>query len=327
MLKQNITDRKKPKLLDQVRQVIRVKHYSLRTEESYINWIKRFIFFHNKKHPIEMGEKEIGQFITHLAKNKKVSASTQNQALCAIVFLYKNVLQKDLNNTISIYWSKRPKKLPVVLSKSEVAEVLNNLKGTHWLIGMLLYGAGLRLSEALLLRVKDIDFSYNQIFVRDSKGEKDRITMLPQRVIPSLKKHLNRVEKIHLEDLKNGYGSVFLPNALERKYPKAKYEFGWQYIFPATRISIDPVSGASRRHHLYDTVIQKAVKQAIRNAGIVKSASCHTFRHSFATHLLESGYDIRTIQELLGHKNLETTMVYTHVVKQGGMGVISPADF
>jgi integron integrase len=327
VLKQHIIDRKKPRLLDQVRQVIRVKHYSLRTEESYISWIKRFIFFHNKKHPIEMGEKEIGQFITHLAKNGRVSASTQNQALCAIVFLYKNVLHKDLNNTISIYWSKRPKKLPVVLSKSEIAEVLKNLKDTHWLIGMLLYGAGLRLSETLQLRVKDIDFSYNQIFVRDSKGEKDRITMLPQKVIPSLKKHLNKVEKIHLEDLKNGYGSVYLPNALERKYPNAKYEFGWQYIFPATRISIDPVSGALRRHHLYDTVIQKAVKQAIRNAGIVKPASCHTFRHSFATHLLESGYDIRTIQELLGHKNLETTMIYTHVVKQGGMGVISPADF
>ena len=326
MLKQNITDRKKPKLLDQVRQVIRVKHYSLRTEESYINWIKRFIFFHNKKHPIEMGEKEIGQFITHLAKNKKVSASTQNQALCAIVFLYKNVLQKDLNNTISIYWSKRPKKIPVVLTKSEAVEVLNNLKGTNWLIGMFLYGSGLRLSETLQLRVKDIDFNYNQIFIRDSKGERDRTTMLPQKIVPALKNHLNKVEKMHQEDLKNGFGSVYLPNAIERKYPNAKYEWGWQYVFPASRISTDPKSGIARRHHLYDTVIQKAVKQAIRDARIIKQASCHTFRHSFATHLLESGYDIRTIQELLGHKNVETTMIYTHVIKTGGKGVRSPAD-
>ncbi len=326
MLKQNITDRKKPKLLDQVRQVIRVKHYSLRTEESYINWIKRFIFFHNKKHPIEMGEKEIGQFITHLAKNKKVSASTQNQALCAIVFLYKNVLQKDLNNTISIYWSKRPKKIPVVLTKSEAVEVLNNLKGTNWLIGMFLYGSGLRLSETLQLRVKDIDFNYNQIFIRDSKGERDRTTMLPQKIVPALKNHLNKVEKMHQEDLKNGFGSVYLLNAIERKYPNAKYEWGWQYVFPASRISTDPKSGIARRHHLYDTVIQKAVKQAIRDARIIKQASCHTFRHSFATHLLESGYDIRTIQELLGHKNVETTMIYTHVIKTGGKGVRSPAD-
>jgi integron integrase len=224
MLNQEVIEKKKPKLLDQVRQVIRIKHYSLRTEESYISWIKRFIFFHNKKHPNEMGEREIGQFITHLANNGKVSASTQNQALCAIIFLYKNVLQKDLNDAISIYWSKRPKKLPVVLSKDEVTEVLDNLKGTHWLIGMLLYGSGLRLSETLQLRVKDIDFSYNQIFVRDSKGEKDRITMLPQKIIPSLRKHLSRVEKLHQEDLRNGYGSVYLPNALERKYPNAKYE-------------------------------------------------------------------------------------------------------
>ena len=305
-----MTDSKKPGLLDQVRQVIRVKHYSLRTKESYINWIKRFIFFHNKKHPIEMREKEIGEFITHLAKNEKVSASTQNQALCAIVFLYKNVLKKELENTISIYWSKRPKKLPVVFTKSEVIEVLNNLKGTHWLVGMLLYGSGLRLPESLELRVKDIDFGYNQIMVRDSKGEKDRTTMLPQKIVQPLKEHLNKVKLIHEKDLKNGFGSVYLPYAIERKYPNAKYEWGWQYVFPATRISTDPRSGIQRRHHLYDTVIQKAVKQAIRNARIFKHASCHTFRHSFATHLLESGYDIRTIQELLGHKNVETTMIY-----------------
>jgi len=317
----------KPKLLDQVRQVIRIKHYSLRTEESYINWIKRFIFFHNKKHPLEMGEKEIGEFITHLAKNEKVSASTQNQALCAIVFLYKNVFKKELDDTISIYWSKRPKKLPVVFTKSEAIEVLGKLKGTHWLVGMLLYGSGLRLSESLELRVKDIDFGYNQIIVRDSKGEKDRTTMLPQKIVQPLKEHLIKVKKIHEEDLKNGFGTVYLPYAIEQKYPNAKYEWKWQYVFPATKISTDPRSGVQRRHHLYDTVIQKAVKQAIRDAGITKHASCHTFRHSFATHLLESGYDIRTIQELLGHKNVETTMIYTHVINQGGKGVRSPADF
>ena len=224
-----------------------------------------------------MGGKEIGEFITHLAKNKKVSASTQNQALCAIVFLYKNVLNKELENTISIYWSKRPKKLPVVFTKSEAIEVLNKLKGTHWLVGMLLYGSGLRLSESLELRVKDIEFGYNQIRVRDSKGEKDRITMLPKKIVQPLKDHLNKVKIIHEEDLKNGFGSVYLPYAIERKYPNAKFEWHWQYVFPATRISTDPRSGIQRRHHLYDTVIQKAVKQAIRAAGINKHASCHTF--------------------------------------------------
>ncbi|MBA7681002.1 Tyrosine recombinase XerD [subsurface metagenome] len=299
----------------------------MRTEESYINWIKRFIFFHDKKHPIEMGEEEIGQFITYLAKNKRVSASTQNQALCAIVFLYKNVLKKELENTISIYWSKRPKKLPVVFTKDEAIKVLDKLKGVHWQVGMLLYGSGLRLSESLQLRIKDIDFGYNQITVRDSKGEKDRITMLPKKIIEPLKNHLDKVKEIHIEDLKNGYGNVYLPYAIERKYPNAKYDWGWQYVFPATKISTDPRTGIKRRHHLYDTVIQKAVKQAIRDAGISKHASCHTFRHSFATHLLESGYDIRTIQELLGHKNVETTMIYTHVINQGGQGVRSPADF
>lgn len=322
-----MSDNKKPRLLDQVRQVIRVKHYSLITGESYINWIKRYIFFHNKKHPIEMGEKEIGEFITHLAKIKKVSASTQNQALCAIVFLYKNVLKKELENTISIYWSKRPKKLPVVFTKNEAIEVLDKLKGTHWLVGMLLYGSGLRLSESLELRVKDIDFGYNQIMVRDTKGEKDRTTMLPKKIFHPLKEHLNEVKKIYEEDLKNGFGSVYLPYAIERKYPNAKYEWGGQYVFPATKISTDSRSGIQRSHHLYDTVIQKAVKQAIIDAGITKLASCHTFRHSFATHLLESGFDIRTIQELLDHKNVETTMIYTHLINQDGKGVRSPPDF
>jgi len=322
-----MSDNDKPRLLDQVREVIRIKHYSLRTEESYANWIKRYILFHNKKHPIEMGEQEIGEFITYLVKSKKVSASTQNQALCAIVFLYKNVLKKELEKSISIYWSKTPKKLPVVFTKYEAIKVLNNLKGVHWLVGMLLYGSGLRLTESLELRVKDIDFGYKQIVVRNSKGEKDRTTILPEKVIEPLKNHLQKVKKIHEDDLKNGFGTVYLPYAIERKYINAKYEWAWQYVFPATKISTDPRSGIQRRHHLYDTVIQKAVKQAIRKADITKQASCHTFRHSFATHLLESGYDIRTIQELLGHKNLETTMIYTHVINQGGKGVRSPADF
>lgn len=214
----------------------------------------------------------------------------------------------------------------MVFTKSEAIKVLNNLKGNHWLVGMLLYGAGLRLSESLELRVKDIDFGYSQIVVIDSKDEKDRITMLPQKIIEPFKKHLSKAKEIHEKDLINGYGSVYLPYAIERKYPNAKYEWGWQYVFPATKISTDPTSGIQRRHHLYDTVIQKAVKQAVRNVGIVKQASCHTFRHSFATHLLESGYDIRTIQELLGHKSVETTMIYTHVINQGGKGVRSPVD-
>lgn len=276
-----MTNNKKPKLLNQVRQVIRVKHYSLRTEESYINWIKRFIFFHNKKHPAQMGDKEIGEFITHLAKNEKVSATTQNQALCAIIFLYKNVLKKELENTISIYWSKRPKKLPVVFTKSEAIEVLNNLKGIHWLVGMLLYGSGLGLSESLELRIKDIDFGYNQILVRNSKGEKDRATMLPQKIIEPLKEHLNRVKIIHDQDLKNGFGSVFLPYALERKYPNAEYEWGWQYVFPATRISTDPRSGIQRRHHLYDTVIQKAVKTGNKGCRNSKTRELSYFQAFF----------------------------------------------
>lgn len=273
-----------------------------------------------------MGEAEIGKFITHLAERKKVSASTQNQALCAIIFLYKYVLKKELSDTISIMWSKRPKKRPVVFSKREAVAVLSQLRGTHWLVGMLLYGSGLRLTESLTLRVKDIDFEYNQLTIRDSKGDKDRCTMLPQTIVPALKKHLKTVKAQHEDDLRKGFGSVSLPYALDRKYPNAKYEWKWQYVFPATKISTDPVSGIRRRHHLYDTVIQKAVKQAIRETGITKLASCHTLRHSFATHLLESGYDIRTIQELLGHKNVETTMIYTHVMNVGGKGVISPAD-
>ena len=316
----------KPKLLDQVRSAIRTKHYSIRAEEAYVTWIKRYILFHKKRHPLKMGEKEIGEFLTHLAVKENVSASTQNQALCAIVFLYKYVLKKELGDFTDLAWAKKPKRLPVVFTREEAKAVLQQLSGTNWLMAMLLYGAGLRLSECLQLRVKDIDFAYKQITVRDSKGGKDRVTMLPEKVIEPLTKHLEKVKKLHEKDLKAGFGMVYLPDALERKYKNANKEWGWQYVFPASQISTDPRSGIRKRHHLYETVLQKAVKEAIRKAGIAKHASCHTFRHSFATHVLENGYDIRTIQELLGHKSVETTMIYTHMMNKGAMGVKSPAD-
>jgi integron integrase len=316
----------KPKLLDQVRNQLRSKHYSYKTEKAYVHWIRRFILFHNKRHPNEMGETEINSFLTHLAANEKVSASTQNQALCAVVFLYKHVLKKDLGDFGEFPWAKKRKSLPVVFTREEAKAALQQISGTHWIMAMLLYGAGLRLSECLQLRVKDIDFAYKQITVRDSKGDKDRVTMLPEKIIEPLKKHLEKVKKLHEKDLKEGYGMVYLPDALERKYKNADKEWGWQFAFPASQISTDPRSGIRRRHHVYETVLQKAVKEAIRKAGIFKHASCHTFRHSFATHLLESGYDIRTIQELLGHKSVETTMIYTHVMNKGAMAVKSPAN-
>jgi integron integrase len=315
-----------PKLLDQVRAVIRMKHYSPRTEESYIYWIKKYIFFHQKRHPAEMREKEINAFLSHLATQEKVAASTQNQALCAIIFLYKHVLKIELGDFGNIVWSKKPKRLPVVFTPKEAKAVLNQLSGTNWMMAALLYGSGLRLTECLELRVQDLDFEYNQITVRDGKGDKDRVTMLPEMVKKPLKEHLLKVKRLHERDLKAGFGTVFLPYALGRKYPQADKEYKWQYVFPASRISTDPQSGIERRHHIYETVLQKAVKVAIRKAGITKHASCHTFRHSFATHLLESGYDIRTVQELLGHKNVETTQIYTHVLNKGGRGVKSPID-
>ena len=315
----------KPKLLDQLRAIIPTKHYSLRTEESYIQWIKRFIIFHNKRHPNEMSEVEINQFLSHLAVKKNVAASTQNQALCAIVFLYKHVLKKEVGD-LDLVWAKRSQKMPVVFTREEVRKLLKHLSGTYWLMAMLLYGAGLRLTECLRLRVKDIDFEYNQIAVRDAKGNKDRVVPLPQAVKKPLHEHLKKIKKHHEKDLKEGFGSVYLPYALERKYPNASKDWVWQYVFPAHQISTDPRTGAKRRHHLFETVLQKAVKNAIRKAGITKQAGCHTLRHSFATHLLEDGYDIRTIQELLGHKDVSTTMIYTHVLNKGGMAVTSPAD-
>ena len=316
---------KQPKLLDQVRSAIRTKHYSYRTEKSYIHWIRRFILHHNKRHPNEMGEEENTQFINQLATREKASASTQNLALCAIIFLYKNIIKQEIGD-LQILWAKKPKRLPVVFTRSEVKRVLDQFRGTNWLMANLLYGAGLRLTECLQLRVGDIDFEYKQITVRNAKGEKDRVTMLPEKIIEPLKKHLKNVKLLHEKDVKNGYDSVYLPYALERKYPNAGRELCWKFIFPATKISTDPKTGIHRRHHIYENVLQKAVKVAIRKAGITKHASCHTFRHSFATHLLERGQDIRTIQEWLGHKNIETTQIYTHVLNKGVLGVKSTAD-
>ncbi len=322
----NAPTTQKPKLLEQVRQAIRARHYSPRTEESYVHWIKRFIFFHNKRHPAEMGEKEIAQFLSSLASESHVSASTQNQALNAILFLYLEVLRKDIGYVDGVIRAKRPHRLPVVLTRQEVKSILGALGNSDWLMVMLLYGAGLRLMECLRLRVKDIDFASNQILVRAGKGDKDRHTMLPTAVKEPLAKHLDLIKRQHQRDLERGLGRVSLPNALERKYPNAGKEWGWQWVFPATSHYTDPVTGERRRHHLHESVLQKAVKEAVQKAGIPKPATPHTFRHSFATHLLEDGYDIRTVQELLGHRDVSTTMIYTHVLNRGGRGVNSPAD-
>lgn len=316
----------KPKLLDQVRQAVRQYHYSYRTEEAYVAWIKRFIVFHGKRHPFDMGEIEINQFLGDLAVTRRVSASTQNQALSAILFLYRKVLHREVGELQALIRAKRPKRLPVVLTKEEVRAILSCLRGTTWLIGALLYGSGLRLLECLRLRVKDVDFSCNQILVREGKGNSDRHTMLPATVKKPLAAHLQRVQKLWESDVKEGFGRVRLPDALARKYSSAELEWGWQYVFPASRRCLDMRSGIERRHHLHESVPQRAVKEALRKAEINKPASCHQFRHSFATHLLENGYDIRTVQELLGHKDVSTTMIYTHVLNRGGRGVKSPAD-
>lgn len=315
----------RPKLLDEVRTYLRVNHYSKKTEEAYTSWIKQFIIFNNKTHPEKLGSLEIKNYLNFLAEKKNVSASTQNQALQGILFLYKNILKKEVGWIDEIKFAQRKKHLPVVLSKREVAQVFNFLEGTNKIIVSLLYGSGLRLSEALRLRVKDIDFDYRQILVRDGKGEKDRHTILPDSVVPELKKHLNRVYLIHKEDLRKGKGETILPYALSKKYPNAGKEFGWQYAFPADKYIKDKDSGLVIRWHIHESTIQRAVKEAIRKAGITKPASPHTFRHSFATHLLENGYDIRTIQELLGHQSVKTTMIYTHVLNRG-LGVRSPLD-
>jgi integron integrase len=315
-----------PKLLDQVREVIRLKHYSIRTEQSYVSWIKRYIFFHNKRHPAEMAEPEIRSFIVHLTTKNSVSASTQTQALSALLFLYRDVLKKDLPFVDGIERAKKPQRLPVVFTKAEVKNLLSRLDGINYIIAGLLYGSGLRLMDALRLRVKDIDFQQNHIVVREGKGAKDRITMLPQSIREALQTHLVRVKQQHADDCRDGFGEVYLPYALERKYPNASKQWIWQYVFPAAKLSLDPRTGIRRRHHLSEDGIQRAVKLAIRQSKIPKNGSCHTFRHSFATHLLEDGYDIRTVQELLGHKDVSTTMIYTHVLNRGGRGVRSPLD-
>jgi integron integrase len=315
-----------PKLLDQVRQHIRKRHYSQSTEETYVQWIRRFILFHEKRHPQTMGAPDIERFLNFLAVEKQVAASTQNQALNAIVFLYRQVLRQEIGSLGALTRAKRPRTLPVVFSKEEVKAILAHLDGTLWLMAFLLYGAGLRLMECLRLRIKDIDFEYRQITVRAGKGDTDRRTMLPSRTVDPLHLQIEKVRQLHTQDLKEGYGEVSLPFALERKYPHASKEPGWQYVFPSSHRSVDPRSGKIRRHHIDPQTLQRAVKQAIQRAHIPKHGSCHTFRHSFATHLLEDGYDIRTVQELLGHRDVKTTMIYTHVLNKGGQGVISPGD-
>ncbi|MCB0271137.1 MAG: integron integrase [Calditrichaeota bacterium] len=313
-------------LLAQVKNKIRLLHYSYRTEEAYLKWIQKFFQFNNAKNPYNLAEKEISQFLTHLAVKENVAAATQNQALSAILFLYKIVLPKELGKIENIR-AKKPRRVPVVLTKNEITRIFRHLSGTQKLIAGLMYGSGLRLMEALRIRVKDIDFGYNQITIRDGKGQKDRVTMFPQSLTTDMQLHLNRVKALHQQDLHEGYGSVYLPFALAKKYPNAAAEWGWQYVFPSVRRSEDPRSGIIRRHHAAENSVQRAVKQAISDAAITKNASCHSLRHSFATHLLEEGYDIRTVQELLGHADVSTTMIYTHVLNKGGKGVKSPLDF
>ncbi len=316
----------KPKLLDQVRDVIRRKHYSIRTEQAYIDWIKRFIIYHGKRHPREMAEEEVAEFLTHLARDLNVAASTQNQALSALLFLYKEVLRHEIGWLEKVERAKKPPKLPVVLSRGEVKQIFAHLHGVSKLMAGLLYGSGLRLMECVRLRVKDIDFALAQITVRDAKGGKDRITMLPLNLSEPLRRHLVRVKAQHEQDLEDGFGSVHLPFAFARKSPNAAREWAWQYVFPSCRLSIDPRTDRKQRHHSAEGILQSALKRAVDAAGIVKRANCHSLRHSFATHLLSKGYDIRTVQELLGHKDVSTTMIYTHVLNRPGIGVKSPLD-
>jgi integron integrase len=315
-----------PKLLDQVRDRIRVKHYSIRTEAQYVQWIKRFILFHGKRHPTEMGAAEVEAFLSHLAVEGKVSASTQNQALSALLFLYKEVLLIDLPWLENVVRAKQPQRLPCVLTRTEVRSVLTRMNGIHGLMANLLYGTGMRLMECVRLRVKDVDFERGEILIRDGKGAKDRVTMLPESLAGFLHAHLQQRRALFDDDARLGKASVYLPDALERKYPNAAREWAWQYIFPSGSYSVDPRSGVERRHHIDEKLLQRAMKKAVQASGIAKLATPHTLRHSFATHLLDSGYDIRTVQELLGHKDVQTTMIYTHVLNKGGRGVRSPLD-
>ncbi len=314
------------KLLQKVKERIRFLHYSIRTEKAYISWIKQFVKYFNYTHPSEMGAAEVEDFLNHLANNRNVASSTQNQALNALNFLYNEIIEKPFGEIEKITWAKKPKRLPVILSIQETAKLLSRLDGIYLLMAQLLYGAGLRLMECVRLRIKDVDFDMNQILVRQGKGAKDRITMLPHNARHSLLLQIQKSAIQHEQDLRDGYGSVYLPFALKIKYPKAEKELGWQYVFPAARISTDPRSGTQQRHHISEALLQREVKRAARQSLILKPATCHTLRHSFATHLLQNGYDIRTVQELLGHKDVATTMIYTHVLNKGGLAVRSPLD-
>jgi integron integrase len=315
-----------PRLLDQVRDRVRARHLSFRTEKTYLYWIRRFVWFHKRQHPRELAGPEIEAFLTALAVENKVSASTQNQALAALLFLYRDVLQVDLPWLANVIRAKRPQHLPVVLTREEVKEVMARLHGTVWLVVSLLYGAGMRVTECLQLRVKDVEFVRRELVIRDAKGQKDRVTVLPLTLVPHLRNHLERVRILHAADIRANRPGVSLPFALRRKYPKAATSWVWQWVFPSRSFCRDPYSGEQMRFHLHPQNIQRSVKFAIRAAGIEKPASCHTFRHCFATHLLEDGYDIRTVQELLGHSDVKTTMIYTHVLNRGGRGVKSPLD-
>ncbi len=314
------------KLVHRTRRIMRLKHYSLHTEKRYVSWIRRFVHFHSNRHPVHMGRAEIETFLTHLAVKERVAASTQNQALSAILFLYRTVLDRPIEFPIDAIRARRPRTVPTVLSHNEVYRVLGCLSGRHKLMAQLMYGGGLRASECARLRVKDLDFALQQIIVRDGKGAKDHFTILPQTLAAKLQDHLQRAKLIHDQDLRRGLGAVHLPYSLERKYPGAEREWIWQYVFPSRQLSTDPRTAARRRHHVSPSALQKAVRSASKLARIEKRVTCHTFRHSFATHLLEDGYDIRTVQDLLGHKDVKTTMIYTHVLKRGGLAVRSPLD-
>ena len=315
-----------PRLLDAVRAAIGLRHYSYRTEKSYVDWIRRFILFHRRRHPLEMGGDEVRDFLSHLANDRQVSPATQAQALAALLFLYKRVLNVDLPWIDNVVRAHRPKRLPTVLTRDEARQVIAQMSGVHRLIAGLLYGSGLRLLETLRLRVKDVDFYHRRILVRDGKGMKDRVTILPASAADELQIHLRTVRLLHENAIQRGFGGVELPHALARKYPRAYLQWSWQYVFPAARASTDPRTGDRRRHHVHEESVQRQVRAAARAAGVEKPVSPHTFRHSFATHLLETGYDIRTVQELLGHKDVSTTQLYTHVMAPGSNPVRSPLD-